>query len=238
MKVVVVLLTTPGLAPLQIDVRKLDGEQGAYAFADAPAQQQAIHVAGQPPVARPGATLLRAQIVAHAEFVGDVIGIDQAWVGAPDAERAIECLSITPITNIAPASIEYKTLGAAGAETQWVDQGRPCGTRGMAKALHGFAIRQKPQATTRFLCEYSGKFASGRIVGPLTDGAMCVSPLAGDRLVGVWLHIVDSARQQMDAMPPPHGEAHSADTRWQSPPPVPVPVPAGPKFSVFREISA
>lgn len=235
-KVVVVLLTTPGLAPLQIDVRKLDGEQGAYAFADAPAQQQAIHVAGQPPVARPGATLLRAQIVAHAEFVGDVIGIDQAWVGAPDTERAIECLSITPITNIAPASIEYKTLGAAGEETQWVDQGRPCGTRGMAKALHGFAIRQKPQATTRFLCEYSGKFASGRIVGPLTDGAMCVSPLAGDRLVGVWLHIVDSARQQMDAMPPPHGEAHSADTRWQSPPPVPV--PAGPKFSVFREISA
>ncbi len=234
-KVVVLLLTAPGLAPLQIDVRKLDGDQGAYAFADSPAPPQPIHVMGQPPVAPPGSSLLRAQVVAHVECVGDVIGIDQAWVGAPDGEqRAIECLSITPITNIAPASIEYKTLGATGAETQWVDQGRPCGTRGMAAPLFGVAIRQKPQTAARFVCEYSGKFASGRIVGPLRDGAMCASPLAEDRLIGIWLHILDSAGQAADA--PVNGARHTEMKRSPNPPPGSA--STGPKFSAFREISA
>lgn len=234
--VVVILLTGPGLVPLQIDVRKLDGEQGAYAFADAPSSHQPIDVPGQPPVAPVGASLLRTQIVAHVEYVGDVIGIDQAWVGATDGGRAIECLSMTPMTNIAPASIEYRALSAAGTETPWVDQGRPCGTRGKAMPLLGFAIRQKPQGASRFSCEYSGKFASGRIVGPLRDGALCVSPLADDRLVGVWLHILDQADQPNQAVHPIGGARDPVPAGWRGVPATPAPM--GPKFSVFREVSA
>jgi len=235
-KVVVILLTAPGLAPLQIDVRKLDGEQGAYAFADGPPAHQPANVMGQPPVAPAGASLLRAQIVAHVECVGDVIGIDQAWVGATDAVRAIECLSLTPMTNIAPASIEYQTLGAAGATTPWVDQGRPCGTRGRATPLLGFAVRQKQQADRRFQCEYSGKFASGHIVGPLKDGAMCVSPYADDRLVGVWLHIIDHAQRSADVIQHPAvAGAEPPGSRW---PEAAAAAAGGPKFSIFRQISA
>lgn len=235
-KVVVILLTAPGLAPLQIDVRKLDGEQGAYAFADVPPAPQPATVMGRQPVAPAGASLLRAQIVAHVECVGDMIGIDRDWVGAADAVRAIECLSITPMTNIAPASIEYRTLGAAGATTPWVDQGKPCGTRGRATPLLGFAVRQKQQADMRFQCEYSGKFASGHIVGPLKDGAMCVSPHADDRLVGVWLHIVDRADRSADAIQHPAGAgAEPAETRW---PGAAAAAAAGPRFSIFRQIGA
>lgn len=228
-KVVVVSLTAPGLSPLHIDVRKLDGEQAAYAFADSEpqlAQQpQPIIAPGQPPVAAPGASLLRAQIVAHVEYMGDVIGMDQSWVGAPGGDKAIECLSITPMTNIAPAAIEYKTLSATGAETPWTDQGRPCGSRGRATPLLGFAIRQRPDAAARFACEYSARFASGRIVGPLRDGALCVSPLANDRLVNIWVNITDHAAQQhmMGNMPMP-AMARTAQT--------------GPRFSSFREVGA
>lgn len=220
-RVVVILLTAPGLAPLQIDVRKLDGEQGAYAYEPSQlTQQQSLN--GSPPSAMPGASLIRSQIVVHAEFVGDVIGMDQAWAGAPTGGRAIECLTITPIAATAPASIEYMAVTAAGQETPWVDQGRPCGSRGMALPLTGFAIRQKPQTAARFLCEYSGRFSSGRIVGPLQDGELCRSPMPNDRLEAIWFHIVDSAGQIAAA---PAGRQSRATE-------------AGSRFSLFREIQA
>lgn len=231
-KMVVLSLTAPGLAPLHIDVRKLDGEQGAAAFANAaPQPMQPIMVPGQPPVAQPGAALLRAQIVAHVEYAGDVIGIDQAWVGTPDGERAIECLTLTPMTSIAPSAIEYKALSGTGSETPWVDQGQPCGSRGRATPLLGFAIRQKPDAMARFQCEYSGKFASGRIVGPMRDGQMCVSPLANDRLVGVWVNLVDHAAQ-------PARISMNIDTIRGDMRTLANSAPTGPRFSPFRETAA
>ncbi len=184
-QVVVLLLTQPGLAPLRIDVRQLDRAGPA-------ALPQRTRAGGAPPVARPEAVLIRAQIVVHAEYVGDVIGMDQGWAGAIDGNRAIECLTITPVADIAPVTLEYRALSAAGLETGWVQQGQPCGTRGMALPLLGFAIRQRPQRAPRLLCEYSGRFASGLIVGPLRDGEMCRSPEANDRLIGVWFHLVDA----------------------------------------------
>ena len=228
-KMVVLSLTAPGLAPLHIDVRKLDGEHGATAFAAT--ASQSIVVPGQPPVAAPGASLLRAQIVAHVEYMGDVIGIDQAWVGAQDGEKAIECLSITPLTNIAPAAIEYKTLSATGAETPWTDQGRPCGSRGRATPLLGFAVRQRTDAMARFQCEYSAKFASGRIVGPMRDGQMCASPLSNDRLVGIWVNIVDHAAQ-------PERISMNIDTIRGDMRTLANIAPTGPRFSPFRETAA
>jgi hypothetical protein len=182
----------------------------------------AQNINGATPSAMPGTTLLRSQIVVHAEFTGDVIGMDQAWAGAPTGGRAIECLTITPIAGIAPAMIEYMAVSAAGQETPWVDQGCPCGSRGMALSLAGFAIRQKPHATTRFTCEYSGRFSSGRIVGPLRDGTLCRSPMPNDRLEAIWFHIVDLA-----------GQASVVGTGQD-----PRRAAAGSRFSIFREIEA
>jgi hypothetical protein len=230
-KVVVMSLTAPGLAPLHIDVRKLDGEHSATAFAQEPAPAPQAITPGKPPVAPADATLLRAQIVAHVEYAGDVIGMDQTWVGTPDATRAIECLTVTPMTGISPSALEYKTLSATGAETPWTDQGRPCGSRGRATPLLGFAIRQKPDADARFSCAYSGRFASGRIVGPVIDGALCVSPLANDRLVGLWLNVVDHAA-------PPSRISMSIDTIRGDLRTLGNAAPSGPRFSPFRENAA
>ena len=228
-QVVVILLTKPGLSPLQIDVRKLDGDQRG-GQPDMPAYQAAPPAPppkGTIPSTNPGVPLLRAQIVAHVEYVGDMIGMDQDWAGSPQGGRAVECISITPVANIAPAAIEYKTVSAAGTETPWTDQGRPSGTRGMATPLMGFAIRQKPQAAARFLCEYSGRFASGQIVGPLQDGSLCHSPHPNDRLEGIWFHIIDLGAATQ------HSQNHAG-----AQPQVGQQQPVGPKFSVFREIPA
>lgn len=218
-KVVVLLLTRPGLAPLRIDVRQLD--EAAPAALSPPAQP-----GGHPPVAPADAVLLRSQIVVHAEYVGDVIGMDQGWAGAAEGNRAIECLTITPIADIAPETLEYRALSAAGLETGWVEQGQPCGTRGMALPLLGFAIRQRPGRSTRMVCEYSGRFASGRIVGPLRDGEMCRSPDTNDRLVGIWFHLIDT-------------EARHAAPKAAPPSPALTAAPAaGPRFSVLDDVTA
>lgn len=236
-RVVVILLTAPGLAPLQIDVRKLDGEQGSQA-APQPATVAVQAANGTAPVPMRGATLLRSQIVTHVEYMGDVIGMDQGWTGAPDGGRAIECLTITPIAGIAPASIEYKAVSAAGQETPWIEQGRPCGSRGMAMPLAAFALRQKPLGAPRFTCEYSGKFSSGRIVGPLRDGELCRSPIPSDRLEAIWFHIIDAAGPSA-AISPAMSPALSGAAPGGAPEPVTHNArSAGTGFSVFRDIQA
>jgi hypothetical protein len=57
----------------------------------------------------------------------------------------------------------------------------------------------------------------------MRDGALCVSPLANDRLVNVWVNITDHAAQHpaMSAMPMP-AMARTAQS--------------GPRFSSFREV--
>lgn len=216
-QLLVLLLTQPGLAPLRIDVRRLDETMPA-------APPQLSLPGGKPPALPADAALVRAQIVVHAEYVGDVIGMDGGWAGAIEDNRAIECLTITPVADIAPAMLEYRALNAAGLETGWIEQGQPCGTRGMALPLLGFAIRQRPHRAARIRCEYSGRFASGRVVGPLRDGEMCRSPDPNDRLVGVWLQLVDT--EARDAALPALAAAPAA------------PAAVGPRFSVLHDISA
>lgn len=218
-QVVVLLLTQPGLAPLRIDLRKLDEAQPTIA--------PRLAQPGHPPVAPADAMLLRSQVVVHAEYVGDVIGMDQGWTGAIDESRAIECLTITPIADIAPVTLEYRALSAAGLETGWVEQGQPCGTRGMALPLLGFALRQRPGRSARLVCEYAGRFASGRVVGPLRNGEICRSPDANDRLIGIWFHLIDT-----DAQP--------ATPRAAPPGPAPLSglAAVGPRFSVLEDVTA
>lgn len=216
-QLLVLLMTQPGLAPLRIDVRRLDEP--------VPAVPPPLALpGGGSPIAPAGAVLVRSQIVVHAEYVGDVIGMDGEWAGAVEANRAMECLTITPVADIAPAMLEYCVLNAAGLETGWVEQGQPCGTRGMALPLLGFAIRQRPHRAQRIRCEYSGRFASGRVVGPLRDGEMCRSPDPNDRLVGVWFHLIDVEAREV--APPESAAAPTA------------PAGAGPRFSVLHDIPA
>lgn len=65
----------------------------------------------------------------------------------------------------------------------------------------------------------------------MRDGQMCVSPLANDRLVGVWLHIVDHAAQ-------PARISMNIDTIRGDMRTLTNNAPTGPRFSPFRETAA
>ena len=221
--VVVIILYKEGRAPLKIEVSKLDGEtlvstepepepihlqprgtgqaqgapaqigQGAPAVPAAPPPRPAGRPAPPTISAAPDNETLRCQIVAHIENLGDAIAFDRNWVRTANGESQIEAFSLMPLINIAPNAIEYMAVTGAGMETQWLDQGRACGTRGLAMPLIGFAVRPRPGPSAgRFICDYYGQFASGTVVGPMRDGALCRSPNAGDPLIGLWVQVADS----------------------------------------------
>jgi hypothetical protein len=161
---------------------------------------------------------IRLTVMAHIQNRGDVVFEDAFWAGAPGEGLAIEAFSITPQDEVAPNQVEYKGLTAAGAETPWVAGGSLCGARGTAVPLVGFAIRLKGGAEAQFECEYRGAFGSGKIVGPLTNGAPCRAPGANDPLEAIQLAIRDRSLSE--------AADEEANASGQQ---------IGPKFSVFRE---
>lgn len=129
------------------------------------------------------------EVVAHIRRHGDVRFADPSRVGPLGPGLWIEALTLLPSDPALP--IEYKALAANGVETPWVGCGSPCGTRGQGIPLIAFAMRQQPASgAALFDCEYTGHFGSGRIVGPVGNGAPCRSPVAGDPLEGIELRLV------------------------------------------------
>jgi GT2 family glycosyltransferase len=199
----------PSPEPRRIKAPALNPSPATLAERQGRQRQQAA-----PPQGRPAVHLT---VLAHIQNRGDVVFEDAFWAGAPGEGLAIEAFSITPQGGIAPHQLEYKALTAAGAETAWVAGGELCGARGAAVSLVGFAIRLTGGAEAHFECEYRGAFGSGKIVGPLTNGAPCRATV-GDPLEAIQLAVRD--RSALAA-----ADAESAERAQK----------VGPKFSVFRE---
>jgi len=137
---------------------------------------------------------LSIQIGAHVRTRGDMIFADVPWAGRIAPGLWIESFSVRPLQQFGAGDIEYKGLTGSGFETPWVSDDQPCGTKGMAVPLVGFALRLKPSPTASgYDCEYSGYFQSGLTVGPLKNGAPCRSTVANDPLEGIQVRIVKHA---------------------------------------------
>jgi len=140
----------------------------------------------------PAANLpLSVQIGAHIRTRGDMTFADLPWAGRIAPGLWIESFSVRPLQQFGAGDIEYKGLTGSGFETPWVSDDQPCGTKGMAVPLVGFALRLKPSpAASGYDCEYSGYFRSGLTVGPLKNGAPCRSTVANDPLEGIQIRLV------------------------------------------------
>ncbi len=194
----------PGGQALVIDANRLDGDDTATPLArpnriEAPAAPAAPPPAAASPAKAGEHPGLRAQIVAHMRYRGDMSFVDVPWAGRVGAGLWIEAFAIKPLEKIADADIEYKGLTRTGIETPWTSNGAPCGTRGMSVPLIGFAARLKPGAGAKYDCEYSGWFQSGATVGPLRNGAPCRSTVPNDALEGIQVRIVE---RPVSAEPP------------------------------------
>jgi GT2 family glycosyltransferase len=206
----ILLLTSvraQGMAPLEIDVKRLDGPQAVKAAAQAqpkpkPAQQQA-NPAPRPALALPAQRKPPAapavdktepsiplRVTVHVQRRGDMVFNEGQWAGVSGQRLSVESFSIQPLDEANTDLIEYKAVTASGIETPWVASGALCGTRGMGMPLVGFAVRIKPQAADQdYICEYSAVMISGATLGPARNGAPCRSVDIGDPIEAIWISV-------------------------------------------------
>jgi len=206
--VLVTSLRAEKMAPLEIEVRRLDAPNGVSAavlqHSEAPPNPAPPpQLYGANPAAKGGEAGethgVRVQIVAHVQNRGDLLFTGPGWAGCVGQRLAIEAFSIHPLDRLTAEQIEYKAYTATGIETAWVSGGALCGTRGIAVPLVGFAVRLKDASDAmQYECSYSGSFTSGRRTGPFTNGAPCQAPAPDDRLEAIQLSL--TARVPMPAV--------------------------------------
>jgi GT2 family glycosyltransferase/glycosyltransferase involved in cell wall biosynthesis len=235
--IVITSLSAGATAPLEIEIEKLDApraaappgspEPGLLAPSEGPAD-----LAAPAPERRDaqGRRSLRLRIDAHLSNRGDVSFVDELWAGAMGENLPLESFAITPLESLGPDDIEYKGLTANGIETPWTSAGAPCGTRGLGLPLVGFAVRLSPAAAARYDCEYRAAFGSGRIVGPLANGAPCHSETADDLLHAVQVSLVEK-RPALGAS----GSDQASGGEGRTAPQPGAARPVGPRFSPFRQ---
>jgi GT2 family glycosyltransferase/glycosyltransferase involved in cell wall biosynthesis len=164
-------LRAPDSSVLSIDIRRLDTSMPAEI----------------PPPIPP-----RASVLVHVQNVGD-LEFTEGWAGGGDDNLWVEAFSIVPQEPPTSDLLEYRALTHDGAATDWLRGGALCGSRGAGLPLTGFAVRVNRDAAERYTCTYSGRFQSGAVSGPYSDGSFCRSDVPEDPLVALEVRIEEHA---------------------------------------------
>jgi hypothetical protein len=158
-----------------------------YQMAGQPAENaprlQVLRLAGDPAVAGPQAAApapapkeANADVMAHIQGAGDVPGQFGEWIGKRGSRNWIEGFGISDKGPVALGDMEYQGVLGRGWLSPWVDNGKFCGSRGMALPLLGLNVRLKGAAAKDYTVRYSATFIDGSSVGPVEEGTACEAP--------------------------------------------------------------
>ncbi len=131
--------------------------------------------AGSEPAA-PAPNEREADVMAHIQGAGDVPGQFGEWIGKRGSRAWIEGFGISDKCVIAPGDVEYQGVLGRGWLSPWVENGKFCGSRGMALPLLGLNVRLKGAAAKDYTARYSATFIDGSAVGPVEEGTACEAP--------------------------------------------------------------
>lgn len=177
--------------PLALDLRRLDGPTAGVEDAAG-----AASAASGGSAAPEGQTReVPTEILLHIERAGDRLFPGRGWVGALGRKLRIEAFSIRPLEAIAPADLEFKGFLPRGGETQWVQGGVLCGTRGRRLPLIGFAVRLASHLSGRFDVIYQGSFFAEGISSPHRNGQPCRAAAPDDPLEAINVRILERAAE-------------------------------------------
>jgi hydrophobic W protein len=165
-----------GPAQVLVTIYQAAGQPAEYA-----PRLQVLRLAGDPAVAgsetAAAATKERdAEVMAHVQGAGDVPGQFGDWIGKRGSRAWIEGFGISDKGLIAPGEMEYQGVLGRGWLSPWVDNGKFCGSRGMALPLLGLNVRLKGAAAKEYTVRYSATFIDGSAVGPTEAGTACEAP--------------------------------------------------------------
>ena len=177
--------------PLTLDLHRLDGPAAGL---DEPAGTGSAAVGGSN-APESQAREVPTEILLHIERAGDRLFPGRGWVGALGRKLRIEAFSIRPLDAIAPADLEFKGFLPRGGETQWVQGGVLCGTRGRRLPLIGFAVRLASHLSGRFDVIYQGSFFAEGISSPHRNGQPCRATAADDPLEAINVRILERAAE-------------------------------------------
>ena len=177
--------------PLALDLRRLDGPATGVEDQDAAASAVTSGSASAESQTREVPT----EILLHIERAGDRLFPGRGWVGALGRKLRIEAFSIRPLEAIAPSDLEFKGFLPRGGETQWVQGGVLCGTRGRRLPLIGFAVRLASHLSGRFDVIYQGSFFTEGISTPHRNGQPCRAAAPDDPLEAINVRILERSAE-------------------------------------------
>jgi hypothetical protein len=167
---------TDGPAQVLVTIYQAAGQPGENA-----PRLQVLRLAGDPAVAgsqppAPTANGREPDVMAHIQGAGDVPGQFGEWVGKRGSRTWIEGFGISDKGAIGPGAVEYQGVLGRGWLSPWVENGKFCGSRGMALPLLGLNVRLKAAAAKEYTMRYSATFIDGSAVGPVNAGLACEAP--------------------------------------------------------------
>ena len=152
----------------------------------------------------------KAEVAAHIQRRGDVVGALTEWMGEPGSQRWIEGFSLVP-NGIAPGDIEYQAVLGRGWLSPWSENGQYCGSRGMALPILGLRVRLKGAAATTHTLRVSASFTDGTRIGPVGAAETCeAESLASLEAFRVELIPISTGPENSSLAAPANGAAEKA----------------------------
>jgi hypothetical protein len=195
----------------RLQVTKLvDGDRMQTAPADSAPPPAAEAAVAPPPAVQGG-----AEIAAHLQGRGDVLGRLGEWVGDPSSQRWVEGFSISPRHPVVrPSDIEYQAVLGRGWLSPWAEGGQFCGSRGMGLPILGLRARLLGKAAETHTLEILATFTDGTQIGPMGPGDACeadsLAPLEAFSISIVSLNARTAERRAAEAPPPKPAKAKPA----------------------------
>ena len=165
---------TDGQAQVLVTIYQAAGQPAEHA-----PRLQVLRLAGDPSGAEAAtqtAPAKDADVMAHIQGAGDVPGQFGEWIGKRGSRAWIEGFGLSDKGQIGPGDVEYQGVLGRGWLSPWVDNGKFCGSRGMALPLLGLNLRLKGAAAKEYTARYSATFIDGSAVGPVEEGNACEAP--------------------------------------------------------------
>jgi hypothetical protein len=116
------------------------------------------------------------EVMAHIQSAGDVPGQFGEWIGKRGSRAWIEGFGLSDKGLVGSGDVEYQGVLGRGWLSPWVENGKFCGSRGMALPLLGLNMRLKGEAAKKYSLRYSASFIDGSAVGPIEEGTACEAP--------------------------------------------------------------
>jgi uncharacterized protein YjdB len=132
---------------------------------------------------------LSLNITVHIQDLGDRKGTDGEWLGTKGQSKRLELINIKKLSGPDNVQILYRCHIQDFGETEWLQEGEDCGTRGHKKRLEAFAVRLTGAGAKNYRLSYQCHLQDQGDTGFFASPQYCGSTAQGRRLEALLIKI-------------------------------------------------